>query len=78
HDSLGLLASTKESGFGKYQFSDVAAEVVRLDDGNTVDSTSINDGCEPAINAAELAGKIAIVDRGSCAFTIKVKNAQDA
>ncbi|MEI8618589.1 M36 family metallopeptidase [Pseudoalteromonas sp. B193] len=71
HDSLGLLASTKESGFGKYQFSDVAAEVVRLDDGNIVDSTSINDGCEPAINAAELAGKIAIVDRGSCALRLK-------
>jgi hypothetical protein len=29
-------------------------------------------------NAAAVAGKIALVDRGTCAFTLKVKNAQDA
>ncbi|KAA1157488.1 peptidase [Pseudoalteromonas fuliginea] len=78
HATLGLLDSTKESGFGQYQFSDIKGDVVRLDDGNTTDSTSINDGCEPAINATDLAGKIALVDRGSCSFTIKVKNAQNA
>lgn len=32
--------------------------------------------CVPATNAAALAGKIALVQRGTCAFTIKVKNAQ--
>ncbi len=31
-----------------------------------------------ALPAASLAGKIGLVDRGTCAFTIKVKNAQDA
>ncbi|MEO8675092.1 MAG: PA domain-containing protein [Casimicrobiaceae bacterium] len=31
-----------------------------------------------ALNAAAVNGKIAMVDRGTCGFTIKVKNAQDA
>jgi len=36
------------------------------------------DGCSPLSNAAAVTGKIALVDRGTCAFTLKVKNAQDA
>lgn len=35
-------------------------------------------GCEPLVNAAEIAGRIAVVDRGTCLFTEKVKNAQNA
>jgi hypothetical protein len=35
-------------------------------------------GCNALTNAAEIAGKIAVVDRGECLFTQKVKNAQDA
>lgn len=34
--------------------------------------------CVPAFNAAQLNGKIALIDRGDCSFTIKVKNAQNA
>jgi extracellular elastinolytic metalloproteinase len=34
--------------------------------------------CQPATNAFELSGKIALVKRGSCFFNLKVKNAQDA
>jgi hypothetical protein len=36
--------------------------------------------CNPlsALNAAAVIGKIAIVDRGTCTFTVKVKNAQNA
>ncbi len=36
--------------------------------------------CTPlsAANAAAVSGKIAMVDRGVCGFTVKVKNAQDA
>ena len=36
--------------------------------------------CNPlsAENAALVAGNVALVDRGTCSFTIKVKNAQDA
>ncbi|MEQ1832789.1 MAG: PA domain-containing protein [Candidatus Eisenbacteria bacterium] len=37
------------------------------------------DGCDvPFANAAALAGNIAVIDRGVCGFTVKVKNAQDA
>jgi hypothetical protein len=42
--------------------------------------TSTSEACA-ALNAAEIAavaGKIALISRGTCAFTIKVKNAQDA
>ena len=37
------------------------------------------DGCTaPFTNAAAVAGNIAIIDRGTCGFIVKVKNAQDA
>ncbi|MBL8299627.1 MAG: peptidase, partial [Rhodanobacteraceae bacterium] len=39
---------------------------------------STTDGCSALTNAAAVAGNIALLDRGSCAFTIKVKNAQNA
>lgn len=35
-------------------------------------------GCLPATNADELAGKIALIDRGGCSFVQKVGNAQAA
>jgi hypothetical protein len=34
--------------------------------------------CAPVANAAEIAGKIALIDRGTCLFVDKVKNAQNA
>lgn len=34
------------------------------------------DGCEPI--TANVAGKVALIDRGTCGFAVKVKNAQDA
>ncbi|MBK7965769.1 MAG: M36 family metallopeptidase [Bacteroidetes bacterium] len=44
-----------------------------------VDNTSpVNDGCETVVNAAQLAGKIVLVDRGTCSFAIKVEAAQNA
>ena len=37
------------------------------------------DGCEtPFTNAGALAGKIAVIDRGTCTFVVKAKNAQNA
>lgn len=39
---------------------------------------STSDACEPLVNGGAVAGNIALVDRGTCAFTIKVKNAQNA
>ncbi|MEO8035015.1 MAG: S8 family serine peptidase, partial [Acidobacteriota bacterium] len=36
------------------------------------------DGCSPLTNAAAIAGNIALIDRGTCGFAVKVKNAQNA
>lgn len=36
------------------------------------------EGCEPLLNAGEVAGKIVLVDRGSCLFVEKVRHAQAA
>ncbi len=49
-------------------------DVVFVDDG----SANPNQGCNPAINGADIAGKIALVDRGSCEFGIKCLNAENA
>ena len=52
----------------------VTAQVVLANDGTGTTS----DACEALINGADVAGKIALIDRGSCTFVIKVKNAQNA
>jgi hypothetical protein len=36
------------------------------------------DGCSAFTNASQVSGKIALIDRGTCNFTVKVKNAQNA
>ncbi|MGH7357208.1 MAG: M4 family metallopeptidase [Candidatus Rokuibacteriota bacterium] len=50
----------------------VTGDVALADDGTGVTS----DACEPLVNA--VAGRIVLVDRGTCGFTVKVQNAQDA
>jgi hypothetical protein len=39
---------------------------------------STTDGCSPLTNAGAVAGMIAVIDRGTCGFVVKVKNAQNA
>lgn len=36
------------------------------------------DGCAAIANGSEVAGQIALIDRGGCNFTLKVRNAQNA
>jgi len=59
----------------------VTGNVVLADDGvggGVPPNPANSDACEPLINGAAIAGNIALVDRGTCAFTVKVHNAQDA
>jgi hypothetical protein len=51
--------------------------VLALDDANAA-GPSTTDACTAITNAAAVAGKLALVDRGTCGFVVKVKNAQDA
>ena len=52
----------------------VSGDMAVVDDGSA-DPTL---GCETLTNGPAVAGKIAVVDRGECFFTEKVKNAQNA
>lgn len=47
-------------------------------DDNSGGGSNPNDGCENITNAAQLNGKIALIQRGNCDFVVKVKKAQDA
>ncbi|MGB7921693.1 MAG: M4 family metallopeptidase [Pyrinomonadaceae bacterium] len=63
----------------------VTGDLVLANDGSTVNvntgdptTGTINDGCQPYVNAASVAGKVAFVERGACGFKLKTKFAQDA
>ena len=60
--------------FGRALGADVTGAAVQALDGGV----STTDGCETITNTSAMAGNIAIVDRGTCNFTVKVKNAQVA
>jgi PA domain-containing protein len=51
--------------------------VLALDPADGAGPTT-TDACSPITNAAAVAGNIALVDRGTCGFIVKVKNAQNA
>ena len=56
----------------------VTGNVVLARDDANAGGPSTTDGCTAITNAAEVAGRIALVDRGTCGFVVKVKNAQNA
>lgn len=62
--------------FGAPTYSIVNSVVAAADAPGAGGSTT--DACDAITNAAALAGKIALVDRGTCAFTVKAKNVQTA
>jgi len=45
--------------------------------GTVINAAPVN-GCTALTNAADVAGKIAIIDRGVCSFAVKARNAEDA
>jgi hypothetical protein len=90
---LGPLAAVKVTApadvVGEYEYGEAAFGpaatsakftgdvVLGLDEAN-LSGPTVNDGCTAFTNPAAVAGKIALVRRGTCAFVMKVKNAQDA
>ena len=64
------------ANFGPQSFN-VTGDLVQGNDGTSPPNSPFN-ACEPLVNAAAVAGKIAVVDRGTCSRAIKVKNCQDA
>ncbi len=77
-DSPASIAG--ELNYGTAQFGGaipdppLQAPVVLVNDG--VGTTS--DACEPIVNAGQVAGKIALIDRGTCTFVSKAAAAQAA
>ncbi|MBU2277713.1 MAG: M36 family metallopeptidase, partial [Gammaproteobacteria bacterium] len=67
------ITTLQRSSFGAGQFK-LSGMMAVMDDGIAPG----RDGCTAAANGASLAGKIVVIDRGTCAFTIKVKEAQKA
>jgi large repetitive protein len=61
------------AGFGPQTF-DLSAPVALVNDG----TAPVTDACTALTNGAELSGKIAFIDRGTCDFVAKVQFAQNA
>jgi hypothetical protein len=55
----------------------VAAIAAAIDDA-TAEGPTTTDGCSAFTNSLAMAGKIALIDRGTCKFIVKAKNAQNA
>jgi bacillolysin len=68
--AIAGFKSAGSASFGPATFN-LSGNVAGVDIGSTSAACS-------ALPAGSLAGKIAFIDRGTCAFTIKVKNAQNS
>ena len=79
-ESPPALAGVKQSSTAEFgaQAFDLTASLVLTQDALTPDGPLDTDACTAITNAAAVAGKIAVIDRGICTFVVKVKNAQDA
>ena len=56
----------------------VTTDVIVGTDAANPAGPSTTDGCSPLDNAGTVAGKFVFVDRGTCPFTVKIANAEDA
>jgi len=71
------IATSAESG-PAITATGVTGDVVLGLDPSDSAGASTTDGCSALTNASSVSGKIALLDRGSCSFVIKIKNAQNA
>lgn len=63
---------------GKLTVAGINGTIVAAVDPNDANGASTTDGCSAFTNASAMIGKIALIDRGNCNFTVKAKNAQNA
>jgi hypothetical protein len=56
----------------------VTADLAAALDASNVSGPAATDACSPLTNAAEVAGRVALVDRGTCPFVVKASNVQAA
>ena len=79
HPDIDILQSTLLSKLGPTQFNISATSLQRAYD--DPESTSIFDACDPLTNDEDnnsLVDKVAIIDRGNCSFTTKIRHAEEA
>ncbi|MCV2363180.1 M4 family metallopeptidase [Paucibacter sp. DJ1R-11] len=67
--AIAGVKTTGTAAFGPQTFPALSGEVVGVDVGST------SAGCTAPL-AANVSGKIAFIDRGTCGYAVKVKNAQ--
>jgi hypothetical protein len=79
--SLSMPLETFNAGRGTLGVDPVfdrEAFIVQAFDASTPEGSSISDGCSALTNGAEVNGKMALIDRGTCTYVTKVRNAQNA
>lgn len=87
--SSGVQVHAPASIAGPYQFGtaafgpaignpSVSANVVAAVDPVEAAGATSTDGCSPFTNAGAVLGNIALVERGTCGFAVKARNATDA
>jgi len=73
------IAGAQEVGIAQFgpqpPKAGITGNLVLVNDGAGASTT---DACEALTNGAAVSGKIALIDRGNCNFTVKTKNAQNA
>ncbi len=77
--SIAKICEAAPAAFGpRLTATGLTGDVVQGLDAADATGPSTTDGCSPLTNASAVAGKIALIDRGSCTFVVKVRNAQNA
>lgn len=77
-DIQGFYPVGRASFGAEVTIAGVTGQVIAARDAANSDGPSETDGCSQLRESASIAGKIALIDRGECSFTVKSKRAQDA
>jgi subtilisin family serine protease len=77
--NLAANYATREASFtpALKDVGPITAELILVDDGDAAFGT-LYDACEPLVNGSRVADKVAFLQRGSCDFEVKLRNAENA